>query len=157
MRSTLEIARHNLLVSNTQTIQRGIASTARKYRILYTRTATIEDDEYEMPQGPQGPMVCEGLLVRMRVGLKSALKKKWGKKGAEREAEREEADVMEADVAEADVAEKPEDEVHTQTECVGSLVSGDEDVADSGVSMGGSSEDECDEWVWDNGEVAVAF
>jgi hypothetical protein len=152
MQATLETARYNLLVSNTQTIQRGIASTARKYRISYTRTATIEDDECEMPQGPQGPMAYEGLLVRMRVGLKSALKKKWGKKGAEREAERKEADV-----AEADVAEKSEDEVHTQTECVESLVSGDEDVTDSGVSMGGSSEDESDECVWRNGEVAVAF
>ncbi|CAE6533561.1 unnamed protein product, partial [Rhizoctonia solani] len=79
VRSTLADTRHYLATSSTRTIERDIATTARKYGISYTREVTIESKEAGVPLVPQGPGVNEVPSVKMKTGLKSGfkLKKMW--------------------------------------------------------------------------------
>lgn len=133
IRATVEDARRYLAISDTRTVERDIGLTASKYGISYIKAATIED-EFVMVSAPQGPMIYEGRLVRMRVGLKSVLKgRKWGKRGGK---------AGEGELAKVEEKEKDSAEV------IKSPVS---DASDSGVSMAG--EESSDEWIYGDGEV----
>ncbi|KAB5593180.1 hypothetical protein CTheo_3343 [Ceratobasidium theobromae] len=134
VRATLEDARHYLSTSDTRTVEHDIAVTASKYGISYVKMATIEDNEFEMSKGLQGPMIYEGKFVKMRVGFKSMLKgKKWSRRGAEAKEEKGRVEEKEKGVG-----------------VVGCPVSGGVNASCSKVGEGE------DDWVFGDGEVVAS-